>query len=61
MNNEEISVGMASHKVRNGMNTGAEYIVSNDMSCLMHQKSYIDANGLPIEVIHIADILATGC
>ena len=58
MNNEEISVGMASHKVRNGMNTGAEYIVSNDMSCLMHQKGYIDANGLPIQVIHIADILA---
>jgi L-lactate dehydrogenase complex protein LldE len=61
MNNEEISVGMASHKVRNGMNTGAEYIVSNDMSCLMHQQGYIDANGLPIQVIHIADILATGC
>ena len=61
MNNEAVSVGMASHKVRNGMNTGAEYIVSTDMSCLMHQKSYIDANGLPIQVIHIADILATGC
>ena len=61
MNNEEVAVGMASHKVRNGMNTGAEYIVSNDMSCLMHQKSYIDANGFPIQVIHIADILATGC
>lgn len=61
MNNEQVAVGMAAHKVRNGMNTGAEYIVSTDMSCLMHQKSYIDANGLPIQVIHIADILATGC
>ena len=58
MNHEEVSVGMASHKVRNAMNTGAEYIVSTDMSCLMHQKSYIDANGLPIQVIHIADVLA---
>lgn len=58
MNHEEVSVAMASHKVRNAMNTGAEYIVSTDMSCLMHQKSYIDANGLPIQVIHIADILA---
>ena len=61
MNHEEVSVGMASHKVRNAMNTGAEYIVSTDMSCLMHQKSFIDANGLPIKVIHIADILAEGC
>ena len=61
MNHEEVSLGMASHKVRNALNTGAEYIVSTDMSCLMHQKSYIDANGLPIKVIHIADILAEGC
>ena len=58
MNHEEVSVAMAGHKVRNAMNTGAEYIVSTDMSCLMHQKSVIDANGFPIKVIHIADILA---
>lgn len=61
MNHEEVAVGMAGHKVRNALNTGAEYIVSTDMSCLMHQKSYIEANGLPIKVIHIADILAEGC
>ena len=61
MNHEEVSVGMASHKVRNALNTGAEYIVSTDVSCLMHQHSYIDANGLPIHVTHIADILAEGC
>lgn len=61
MNNEQVAVDMAARKVRNGLNTGAEYIVSTDMSCLMHQRSYIEANGLPIQVIHIADILATGC
>ena len=61
MNHEEVSMGMASHKVRNAMNTGAEYIVSTDMSCLMHQKGYIDANGLSMKVIHIVDILAKGC
>lgn len=58
LNNEEVSADMASHKVRNAMNTGAEFIVSTDMTCLMHQKGYIDANGLPIKVIHIADVLA---
>ena len=58
VNNEDVSVGMAMHKVRNAMNTGAEYIVSTDMTCLMHLKSYINANGLPIQVIHIADVLA---
>lgn len=59
MNHEEVAVGMANHKVRNALNTGAEYIVSTDMSCLMHQKSFIDSNGLPIQVIHLADVLAS--
>ena len=61
MNNEDVAVDMAARKVRNGLNTGAEYIVSTDMSCLMHQNSYIETNGLPVKVIHIVDILATGC
>ena len=60
MNHEEVAAGMASHKVRNGLNTGAEYIVTNDISCLMHQKGFIDANDMAIKVIHIADILASG-
>ncbi len=60
LNHEPVSAGMASHKVRNAMNTGAEYIVSTDMTCLMHQKAYIEKEGLPIQVIHIADVLASG-
>ena len=42
VNHETLAMGMASHKVKNAMNTGAEYIVSTDMSCLMHQKAYIE-------------------
>jgi len=53
-------MGMAYHKVRNALNTGAEYIVSTDMTCLMHQKAYIEKENLPIKVIHIADVLASG-
>lgn len=60
LNHEPIAVGMANHKVKNALNTGAEYIVSTDMSCLMHQKAYIEKAGLPIKVIHIADVLASG-
>ena len=60
VNHEPISVGMAHHKVKNAMNTGAEYIVSSDMSCLSHQKSYIDKQGMPIRTIHIAEVLASG-
>ena len=57
---ETLASGMASHKVKNAMNTGAEYIVSTDMTCLMHQKAYIEQEGLPIKVIHIAEVLASG-
>ena len=60
MEHEPLAVGMASHKVKNAMNTGAEYIVSTDMSCLMHMKSYIEQENLPIKVVHIADVLASG-
>ncbi len=59
-NHPTLSEGMAGHKVRNAMNTGAEYIVSTDLSCLMHQQAYINKQGLPIKVIHIADVLASG-
>lgn len=60
VNHEAVSDGMVSHKVKNALNTGAEYIVSTDMTCLMHQKTYIEQNNLPIQVIHIADVLASG-
>lgn len=60
LNHEPIAVGMANHKIKNALNTGAEYIVSTDMTCLMHMKSFIEKEGLPIKVIHIADVLASG-
>ena len=60
MEHEALAVGMAHHKVKNALNTGAEYIVSTDMNCLMHQKAYIEQENLPIKVIHIADVLASG-
>ena len=60
MNHEPIAVGMANHKIKNALNTGAEYIVSTDMTCLMHMKSYIENEELPIKVMHIVDVLASG-
>lgn len=57
---EPISVAMAQQKVENALATGAEYIVSTDLSCLMNQQSYITKQNIPIQVIHIVDILASG-
>jgi L-lactate dehydrogenase complex protein LldE len=55
-----ISSAMAEQKVHNALETGAEYIVSTDSSCLMHQEGYIKKHKLKIKVKHIADILASG-
>jgi L-lactate dehydrogenase complex protein LldE len=55
-----ISSAMAQQKVENAMAAGADYIISTDASCLLHLQSYIDKNSLPIQTMHLADVLANG-
>jgi L-lactate dehydrogenase complex protein LldE len=50
---------MAEQKVENALETGAEYIVSTEASCLMNIESYIKKQNLPIKTIHLADVLAS--
>jgi L-lactate dehydrogenase complex protein LldE len=57
---DTISVAMADQKIDNAIATDAEYIISTDMSCLMHLDGRINHNGQQIKVIHLADILASG-
>ncbi len=57
---EPISTAMAEQKVENALETGAEYIVSTDSSCLMHQYGFIKKHNLPIKVMHLVDVLASG-
>jgi L-lactate dehydrogenase complex protein LldE len=56
--NEPISTAMAQQKVENALETGADYIVSTDSSCLMHMEGYIKKHKLPIKTVHIIDVLA---
>ena len=49
---------MADQKVTNALETGADYIISTDLSCLMHLDGFIRKNNLPIKTRHIADVLA---
>jgi len=57
---EGISTAMGEQKVNNVVNTHAEYLVSTDLSCLMHLNGIIQKNGLNIKSLHLADILASG-
>ncbi|MBK8808907.1 MAG: (Fe-S)-binding protein [Bacteroidales bacterium] len=52
-----ISQAMVEQKVENALETGVEYIVTTESSCLLNIESYIKKNNSKIKVIHIADIL----
>ena len=58
--NEDISVAMTAYKLDRALETGAEFIVSTDSSCLMQMDAYIKKQNLPIKTIHLVDILASG-
>src|SRR5712675_1535399 len=54
---EVVSKKMGYDKVRDHAQAGAEYIVSADSSCLMHQRGCAERIGVPMKFIHIAEIL----
>ncbi len=55
---EPISIAMGEQKVEHALATGAEYIISTDLSCLMHLQGYIDNKGYDLKTMHLADVLA---
>jgi L-lactate dehydrogenase complex protein LldE len=57
---ESISIGMGEQKVENALATKADYIISTDLSCLMHIQGYINHKGYSIKTLHLADVLASG-
>ena len=57
---EPISTGMAEQKIENALASGADIIVSTDSSCLMQLEGYIKHKNLPLKVMHLADVLASG-
>ena len=56
---QAVSVCMGRDKVKDHIATGAEYIVGADSSCLMHMQGVIKREHLPIQIIHIVEILAS--
>lgn len=54
-----ISAAMTEQKVEHALETGAEYIVSTEASCLMNIQAYINKQKLPIKTIHLVDVLVS--
>lgn len=57
---EPIAVGMAEQKILNAEATGADYLISTDLSCLMHMDGYLKKQNKKMKVMHLADVLASG-
>ncbi len=55
---EPISVAMADQKITHATATKADYIVSTDMSCLLHIDGCIQHKKSNLKVLHLADVLA---
>jgi L-lactate dehydrogenase complex protein LldE len=53
-----ISTAMGEVKCASAFETGAEYIVSNDSSCLMQIQGLLDRQGRKMKTIHLAEVLA---
>jgi L-lactate dehydrogenase complex protein LldE len=51
---------MAEQKIDNATATQANYLVSTDLSCLMHLDGYIQKNRKNIRAMHLVDVLASG-
>jgi L-lactate dehydrogenase complex protein LldE len=61
VNSEALSVSMAKEVIDQVIESGAKYLISTDYSCLIQIDSILKKQGnTGIEVLHIADILASG-
>ncbi|HEY0790174.1 MAG TPA: (Fe-S)-binding protein [Chthoniobacterales bacterium] len=54
-----ISTAMGETKSASALDTGAEYLVSNDSSCLMHLQGLLNRQHQKLKTIHLAEVLAS--
>ena len=52
-----ISTAMGEVKCASAIETGADFLVSNDASCNMHLQGLLDRQGKPLRTIHLAEVL----
>lgn len=56
---EAVSVKMGKDRIADHIQHGADYITSNDVSCLMHLEGILKRSHSNVKIIHIAEILNT--
>lgn len=56
----DISGAIVEEKVENIIGTGAEVLVGSDLTCLMNIGGRLSRRGIPIQVMHLAQVLDQG-
>jgi L-lactate dehydrogenase complex protein LldE len=56
----DVSAAILETKLENIEATGARFVVGGDVSCLMHMGGGLRRRGTPIEIRHVAEVLAEG-
>ncbi|MFN5961893.1 MAG: Fe-S oxidoreductase, partial [Verrucomicrobiota bacterium] len=51
------SVALGEEKCGAALATGADVMVSNDASCLLHLRGLLDRGGHPLHTMHLAEVL----
>ncbi|MDA2928487.1 (Fe-S)-binding protein [Acidobacteria bacterium AH-259-O06] len=54
----DVSAAIGEDKVQCVRNTGARYVIANDVSCLMHIEGLLRRNQVPVRTMHLAELLA---
>ena len=57
--NPDVSVAMGNDKARHVVETGAEYVVAGDNSCLAHIAGLLHRGRTGVKTIHLAEVLAS--
>lgn len=54
---EGVSVMMGADRIQDHLDAGAEIMTATDASCLMHMEGIISRRGLPLQCLHVAEVL----
>ncbi len=54
----EVTERILARKLANVQTTGAPLLVTDNPGCILHLRGGVDAQGLPIQVVHLAELMA---
>jgi L-lactate dehydrogenase complex protein LldE len=54
---EAVSCAMGRDRIADHAQAGAEILTGVDMSCLMHMEGLLRRTGVPLRVMHVAEVL----